>query len=142
MSVVGQDLRNKVVARANGRCEYCQVSAEGQIGAFPIDHITPRNRAGTTVFGNLALSCPRCNAHKWAFDSGFDPLTGSEVRLFHPRENAWSDHFEWSLGEGRATINGKTPIGRATVERLKMNAEEVLEIRHLLWKLNPFWVKP
>jgi hypothetical protein len=42
------------------------------------------------------------------------------VRLFHPREDRWEEHFRVAAESG--TIEGLTPIGRATVMRLGMNS--------------------
>lgn len=106
----------------------------GQVAWFPVDHIVPRSRGGETISGNLALACPRCNAHKWAADAGVDPQTGQTVPLFNPREQAWEDHFAWASAVD-FRINGRTPCGRATVERLKMNGPEVLGIRRVLLEL-------
>jgi HNH endonuclease len=50
--------RAAVVARAGHRCEYCHLPTRGQVGTFPIDHVTPRSLAGATVLDNLALACP------------------------------------------------------------------------------------
>ncbi len=135
MSDIPKALRESVLKRADGRCEYCQIPSRGQIAWFPIDQVVPRNAGGETTLENLALACPRCNGHKWAFETGVDPETESESSLFNPRTDSWGDHFSWELDAGLPTIIGKTPIGRATVVRLKMNAPEVLEIRQLLMSL-------
>lgn len=134
MSDIPKSLRTKVVARSKSRCEYCQIPTEGQIAWFPIDHIIPRNQNGETCLENLALSCPRCNGHKWAFDQAADPKSGAEVSLFNPRTQKWDDHFRWNC-DGSLSIEGQTPTGRATVDRLKMNDPEILEIRSLLAEL-------
>jgi hypothetical protein len=49
------------------------------------------------------------------------------VLLFHPRNNAWNDHFVWSTD--RVRIVGLTPVGRATVELLELNRERIVRIR-------------
>jgi hypothetical protein len=51
--------------------------------------------------------------------SAIDLETGDLVGLFHPRTQVWYEHFEWVL-EG-TEVQGKTPIGRATVMALQMN---------------------
>ena len=134
MSDVPERLRREVFARADGSCEYCMIPVAGQIAWFPVDHIVPRSRGGETTLGNLALACPRCNAHKWAADAGTDPQTGQHVPLFNPREQAWDDHFAWSSAVA-FHIEGRTPCGRATVDRLKMNEPEIVAIRRVLAEL-------
>ena len=49
----------------------------------------------------------------------FDPRT-SRVRLFHPRQDRWDEHFE----RNGVLIVGRTAVGRATVGLLKMNAAD------------------
>jgi hypothetical protein len=50
------------------------------------------------------------------------------VRLFHPREDDWSEHFEWNGPE----LVGKTPVGRGTVAVLGINLSENVELRESL----------
>ena len=49
-----------------------------------------------------------------------DNETRTTVRLFDPRRDHWGDHFHVDADQG--LIIGITPVGRATVERLKMNS--------------------
>jgi len=95
---------------------YCRIPIRGQVAWFP---------------SNLALACPRCNGHKWAFETAADPESGNEEPIFNPRSQAWTDHFGWAA-DGSLRIAGKTAVGRATVERLKMNEATVIEIRRIL----------
>jgi hypothetical protein len=53
----------------------------------------------------------------------FDPVTNSTVPIFNPRTQIWNEHFEMS--KNGTQIIGKTPIGRGTVEALKLNDERV-----------------
>lgn len=57
--------------------------------------------------------------------AGIDPLTGVIEPLFHPRRQAWDEHFEFH----GVVISGKTPCGRTTVRVLAMNAEARVELR-------------
>jgi hypothetical protein len=107
----------------------------GQVATFAVDHIVPRTDNGRTVSSNLALACPHCNAHKWAFREAADPDSGQMVALFHPRNQDWSEHFAW-LPENRFVLVGLTPCGRATVERLQMSSSSLQAIRRLLIELN------
>jgi hypothetical protein len=134
LSEIPDRLRAEVVARAGSVCEYCLTPAQGQVAWFPIDHIVPRSGGGQTEWNNLALACPRCNAHKWAFQWGTDTGTGNPAPLFHPRQQSWAEHFRWSEAND-LEIEGLTPCGRATVERLKMNDPEIVAIRRLLVRL-------
>ena len=134
MSDISEELRDSVARRARNRCEYCHIPSKGQITWFPIDHILPKSEGGPTEESNLALSCPRCNASKWAFVDGVDPITGDSVPLFNPRSHSWTEHFEWSPTVP-LFLEGRTPIGRATIVRLKMNDADPLKIRRLLLEL-------
>jgi cation diffusion facilitator CzcD-associated flavoprotein CzcO len=74
---------------------------------------------------NLALACYHCNAHKGPNLSGIDPESGELVRLFHPRQDRWDEHFE----RNGVLIVGRTAVGRATVGLLKMNAADRRRLR-------------
>ena len=39
----------------------------------------------------------------------------------------WQEHFEWI--DNGLRLQGKTPIGRATISRLKMNQERIVRAR-------------
>jgi hypothetical protein len=43
---------------------------------------------------NLALACYHCNARKGPNLSGLDPESDPLVRLFHPRQDRWDEHYE------------------------------------------------
>ena len=76
---------------------------------------------------NLCLSCPNCNLSKATATAAVDPETGQEVPLFNPRQQEWADHFQWI--EQYTHIEGITPIGRATVNRFKMNRPRIVLTR-------------
>src|SRR5204863_5200574 len=84
-------------------------------------HINPSSRGGPDDGANLALACRSCNIHKSARLLVADPQTLLEVRLLHPREDRWEDHFR--VGPESGTIDGLTPTGRATVVALNMNSD-------------------
>ena len=137
MSVVGDEVRAAVVARAGDRCEYCRLPTRGQVATFPVDHVNPRTAGGTSDLSNLALACPHCNAHKWAAVEGTDPVSGERSRLFNPRLDAWDEHFEWSSKEpGR--LNARTAIALVTIHRLRMNDPDMISLRGLLAELGLF----
>jgi len=123
------ELRSYVRARAGNRCEYCHIRQEHDpFYAFPIDHVIAAQHRGPTVADNLALSCLRCNSRKGPNIASLDPVSGELVRLFHPRQDRWSDHFEWS---GPRLI-GLTGIGRATAELLAINHPDAILLRESL----------
>jgi hypothetical protein len=86
---------------------------------FEIEHIIPEKLDGATVRENLWLSCPSCNRFKGFKLDATDPDTMQVVPLFNPRTQNWLEHFLWS--EDGTRIIGRTAIGRATVEALKLN---------------------
>jgi hypothetical protein len=66
-----------------------------------------------------------------------DPQSQSTVRLFHPREDAWSAHFRLN---NEFELEGLTPTGVATIEALKMNRPAIVLIRkelHFIGRLPP-----
>ena len=122
-------LRQRVTEQARRRCGYClsQELITGQL--LEVDHILPEARGGPTREEILWLICSKCNQHKGDAIAAPDPLTGERVPLFHPRKQAWSDHFAWSPKGDR--IIGLTPVGRATVSLVKLNRVELVNARQL-----------
>ena len=59
MRYIPAELRQLVIQRAAGRCEYCRLSQEGQEATFHIDHVIPVSAGGQTVAENLALACKK-----------------------------------------------------------------------------------
>jgi hypothetical protein len=113
------ELRLRVIARAEGRCEYCRLSQDRIPLAFHVEHITPRQHGGQTEMENLALACGHCNQHKGPNLSGIDPDSGDLCRLYHPRREEWSVHMR----RAGKLIMGITAMGRTTVWVLNMNSE-------------------
>ncbi len=114
--------------RAGFACEYCRMPQSLYEARFPIDHIIAQQHGGPTAPENLALSCYRCNTSKGPNISGIDPVTGRIVRLYHPRRDAWSEHFEWQ----GAILIGHTPRARATIAVLAINHPDYLAVRRSL----------
>ena len=83
---------------------------------------------GQTELGNLALSCIRCNRFKGPNVAGCDPESGTIVRLFHPRNDKWSEHFRWKGAE----LQALTPIGRVTIAVLQINEAAAVAVRKAL----------
>jgi HNH endonuclease len=115
--------------RAHNCCEYCQTCRDTIGQTMHVEHIDPN---GGDNPENLCLACPTCNLSKSRATSALDPLTGMPVPLFHPRRQHWQEHFRWI--ENARRVQGLTPTGRATVERLRMNQERLVVARAL-------WVK-
>lgn len=125
------NLRRFLHDRAEGICEYCHSQARFSPQPFSMEHITPRSAGGSTREDNLALSCQGCNGYKYTKQVAPDPLSGHVVPLFHPRTQRWSEHFSWS--SDTTLIVGLTPVGRATVEALRMNRPELVGLRAILY---------
>lgn len=81
-----------VAARAKHICEYCHAPEAVFNLPFEVEHIIPLSLGGSDDENNLALSCRSCNLYKSNLISGFDD-TATEVRLFSPREDTWTEHF-------------------------------------------------
>ncbi len=131
-SHIPQKLRQIVIQRAQGRCEYCLSQEEFSTQAFSIDHIIPEEKGGETTLDNLALSCQGCNNHKYTKTDGYDPLTHQMVPLYNPRQQQWDKHFVWN--EDYTLILGLTPTGRTTIETLYLNRAGVINLRQLLYQ--------
>ena len=110
-------LRDRVASRAEHLCEYCRLPDRWTSLPFQVDHIIAEKHEGETSLENLAYACSHCNAFKGPNIAGRDHQTQQTVRLFDPRHDNWRDHFEWD----GAAVQGRTPIGRATIAVLRIN---------------------
>jgi hypothetical protein len=120
--------------RAGFRCEYCHFPESFSGLNFQMDHIIAERHGGPTESENLALSCIYCNSYKGPNLSGIDAETGKIVRLFHPRRDQWSDHFQWD----GALLLGRTPTGRATIGVLRINEGVAVSLRRLFMRAGAF----
>jgi len=121
--------RDLVRDRAGNACEYCGLhqSATPLIN-FHLEHILPKQHGGSDDPAGLALACDRCNAYKGPNLTSIDPDTGAVVPLFNPREDRWDDHSEPREGY----VFGMTPVGRATLRLLNMNAPRRVDLRRAI----------
>jgi hypothetical protein len=119
----------QVAERAAHRCQYCLAPERLFNKEFEVEHVDPEGRGGPTVLENLVLACRACNGAKGVATLAVDPATGVVVALFHPLRDRWDDHFR--LVVPSAMIEGKTGVGRATVERLGMNRTAARDARQI-----------
>lgn len=121
-------IRRNVRERAHACCEYCRLPDHCSQSPPQVDHIIAIKHGGSDSIDNLAWRCFRCNVFKGASIAGLDPETQYLTPLFHPRRDAWSEHFLWD----GPRITGHTPIGRTTVAVLRINLSVRVEHRWLL----------
>lgn len=133
-SYVSEKNKQEVRTRAHHCCEYCQSPESHATEAFSMEHIIPISRNGLNLLINLALACLGCNFFKGAKIEAIDPITKQVVSLFHPRNEIWKEHFEWS--KDLTKIIGKTPTGRATVVALKLNRSGLVNLRKVFRIIN------
>ncbi len=126
-------LKEAVKARAKNCCEYCNSQEKFATQSFSIEHIYPLSKGGQTTLDNLALACQGCNNHKYNKTEGIDSVSGEIISLYHPRQQNWSDHFCWS--NDYTLIIGLTPIGRVTVDVLRLNREGLVNLRRILYAM-------
>lgn len=122
--------RQIAIARAQGYCEYCRSQVTFSPDPFAAEHILPRVRGGSNHADNLAVSCQGCNQHKFTSTEAVDPISEEMVPLYHPRLQRWRDHFTWNAD--LTLMVGLTPTGRATIEKMYLNREGVVNLRHAL----------
>lgn len=90
----------------------------------------PESLGGETTAENLALACQGCNNKKYNKTQALDPISDAIVRLFHPRQDDWHEHFAWQ--PDCLTLIGLTPTGRATIAALELNRPGVVNLRRSL----------
>jgi hypothetical protein len=123
-----EGIRQEVVRRAKGLCEYCRLPQEHVLTPFQIEHVIARQHGGPDRLGNLAYACLRCNLHKGPNLTGIDPRTKKVTRIFNPRRHRWPRHFR----RDGALLIGKTAVGRTTVRVLAMNDPDRVALRQEL----------
>jgi hypothetical protein len=129
---ISQRLKQVVIERAFGCCEYCLSQERYSPVTFSIEHIIPSSRGGIADESNLAFSCQECNNRKYNKIEGVDPVTQTVVSLFHPRQHVWQEHFVWS--DDFTTIISISPLGRATIEILHLHRIGLVNLRRILEK--------
>ncbi|AFZ59684.1 HNH endonuclease [Anabaena cylindrica FACHB-243] len=129
---ISVELKEKIRHCFADCCAYCRTAEFLTVTTFEFEHIIPRSADGETVFENLCLACPSCNRYKATRQTAIDPNTQEEVKLFHPQQQSWIQHFTWS--EDATEIVGLTPVARVTISALKMNRSQLTRVRKM-------WVK-
>jgi hypothetical protein len=125
---MNESLRRFVRRRAKGRCEYCHFPEAAAFLPFQVDHIIAEKHHGKTIRTNLAWACYYCNSFKGPNIAGLHPATDLPVRLFHPRRDDWSAHFEWN----GALLVPKTDVALVTIDDLNINDADALVVRRAL----------
>jgi hypothetical protein len=127
---ISSKLKQIVVNRSQGFCEYCKCPADFSTEPFSIEHILPRSKEGLNDFENLAYACIGCNIYKSNKTEFIDIVSQQFSKLFNPRTMNWHEHFIWD--ETFTSIIGKTAIGRATIEAIKLNRKPLKNLRRAL----------
>ncbi len=120
--------RQRVIVRAENRCEYCHYPQSASFFVFEIEHIISEKHGGETALENLALACPFCNRFKGTDLGSLDPETRVLTLFFNPRSQAWQEHFRFD----GTLIVPLTATGRVTVNILQMNHSERIAERERL----------
>lgn len=119
-------LRELVRTRAENRCEYCLLpQSAAPFLTFHVEHVEAKQHVVDDSSDNLALACPDCNRFKGPNLTTLDAVTREIVRLFHPRRDAWHEHFEYR----GSILFGRTPVGLATIQLLQINSAERVKMR-------------
>ena len=126
--------RAAAIARACACCEYRCAQEQYAPDPFSVEHIVPSIKGGTNAMANLAYSCQGCNGRKYISIEAIDLATGMIVSLYHPRQHRWNDHFAWN--PDCSLIIALTPIGRATVEKLQLNRDGLVNLRRVLYRFD------
>jgi hypothetical protein len=125
-------LRTDVALRAHRRCEYCLIREEDTAFRPHVDHIISRKHGGNSLTENLAYACVLCNRRKSGDVASVED--GELVRLFHPRQDLWKDHFKID----GTLIRTITEVGAATAKLLHFNVPERQAERALLQSLGSY----
>jgi hypothetical protein len=127
-------LRLTVSARADYLCEYCLVAEEDTFFGCHVDHIISIKHRGQTNPENLAYACAFCNRFKGSDIASISLTTGALVRLFNPRIDRWSDHFQLD----GSLIQARSEIGEVTISLLRFNDNERIIERQELSRIGRY----
>jgi HNH endonuclease len=120
-------LRQFVTERAFGCCEYCMSQEKFSSQSFSLEHIFPKILGGNQEPDNIALACQGCNNFKFTKIQIIDKETNTDTLLFNPRQDEWTEHFEWN--HNCTVIIALSAIGRVTVEALQLNRDNLINQR-------------
>lgn len=127
-------LRQAVETRAHGCCEYCLLHQSDAGLPHEIDHVISRKHGGLTQADNLAYACYLCNRYKGSDLASLDPATQEVVRLFHPRQDRWAEHFRID----GPILEPLTAVGVVTARLLRLNGAARVVERQLLQSLGRY----
>jgi hypothetical protein len=126
MSYIAERIRKYVFKRALFMCEYCHLKEDDAYYSHQIEHIISLKHGGETILSNLALACSYCNNFKGSDLATMLLPDKTLIRLFHPRDDKWDEHFEVN----DCVFFPKSKVGEATIKVLKMNdIDRIIERR-------------
>ena len=140
VSHIQKSIKKQVLQTSKGLCEYCQSQEAFSFTSYLVEHITTSSIDQKDIIENLVFSCQGCSNTRNENTKSTDPVTGKIINIYNPRVDVWSDNFCWS--EDFTNLVGLTAIGRATIEKLKLNRETLKEYRSVLISINkhPFFL--
>ena len=89
-----------VALRAGHRCEYCHAPEAVFNFPFEVEHIIPLVRDGADARAQLGACLPCLQCPQGVHIGRVDPVTHVVVRLYHPRQESWHDHFRVDTDTG------------------------------------------
>ena len=126
---VSARLRQQVAERAYHVCEYCLIHEHDTLWGCEVDHIISRKHGGASDGSNLAWACAVCNGYKGSDVATIVGQPPQLSRLFHPRQDRWSDCFQLTA----VVIDPLNQTGAATGKLLRINEpNRLLERSELL----------
>lgn len=120
------EVRNIVLNKSKGLCEYCHSRSEFSFTSFTIEMIIPKSEGGKVETSNLAYICQGCGNYKYSRSKQINSL-------FNPRTDIWREHFAWS-GD-KLHLVGLTSKGRTTIEKLDLNRVNLTDFRLIMTRI-------
>src|SRR5688500_6475869 len=128
---MNEQLRGEVRRRADDRCEYCHMSQSGTILPHEVGHIRSQKHGGPSTLYNLGWASALCNSFKGTDIAAYPPGSDGIVPLLNPRSDEWDQNFFWN----GPMLRGKTPVGSATIELLRIIQPQRIDHRRLLMQV-------
>ncbi|MGM0860681.1 MAG: HNH endonuclease [Bacillota bacterium] len=114
-----KDIKAKLLEETRGKCAYCE-SKINHAAYLHIEHILPKTKFPelTYKWGNLTISCPKCNLNKGDYYEDKLPLL-----------NPYQDQIDKEITFWGPSLQYITAKGKFTIYKLDLNRAELIERR-------------
>lgn len=113
-------IKSPLLKMSSGKCCYCECRIDEESKYMEVEHFRCKDiyEDDVVLWSNLLPSCKRCNVNKADHDTNAEPMV-------HPVDDDPRNHLELKAYR----FYGKTLIGKTTIEVVKLNERERLQLK-------------